>query len=175
VLSLLLKPTIAEGIEITAAYLSPGEGSFTTWAVNTRTGAISQYDNFVFNSFAQMGNVYLGASEDGLFELHGDTDAGTDIVSRIKSGFMQFNGSRFSSLRAAYLGVRGEGDFVLRLLTGDGKTYDYAVSTRDMRTTKVHMGKGHRARYFAFELISTGQDFDLDTIEFVPILANRRV
>jgi hypothetical protein len=37
------------------------------------------------------------------------------------------------------------------------------------------MGKGQRARYFAFELISAGQDFDLDTIEFVPIVVQRRV
>jgi hypothetical protein len=49
------------------------------------------------------------------------------------------------------------------------------VSTRSMRSTKVHMGKGQRARYFSFELISTGGDFDLDTLEFVPIVVQRRV
>ena len=59
--------------------------------------------------------------------------------------------------------------------TGDGKTYTYAVVGKDMQTTKVHMGKGLRARYFAFELISTGQDFDLDDIEFMPLVAQRRV
>ena len=44
-----------------------------------------------------------------------------------------------------------------------------------MKTTKVNMGKGLRARYFAYELISTGQDFDLDSVEFVPLVAQRRV
>jgi hypothetical protein len=37
------------------------------------------------------------------------------------------------------------------------------------------MGKGLRSRYFAFELVSTGQDFDLDTLEFIPLVADRRV
>ena len=77
---------------------------------------------------------------------------------------------------AAYLGMRGEGEAILRLLTGDGRRYDYLVKTQNMRTTKVNMGKGLRARYFAFELeIIDGHDFDLDAIEFVPIVTQRRV
>jgi hypothetical protein len=39
----------------------------------------------------------------------------------------------------------------------------------------VQVGKGLRARYFALELVTTGQDFDLDTIEVVPLLNARRV
>lgn len=173
-LQMLFNPVLTEGIEITAAYLSPG-GSITTWAMNTRTAAVTEYSNYAFNSFARVGGKYLGASSDGLYELLGDDDDGTDIVAQIKSGFAQWAGTRFTMFKGAYLGVRGEGDFILRLTTGEGQTYNYAVSTRDMRSTKVHMGKGLRARYFAFELISTGQDFDLESIEFVPLVAQRRV
>jgi hypothetical protein len=143
--------------------------------MNTRTASVTEYGNYDFNSFARIDNTYLGASSSGLYELLGDDDAGTDIIAQIKSGFAQWGGARFSGFKAAYLGVRGEGDFVLRLTTGEGQTYNYSVSTRDMRSTKVHMGKGLRARYFAFELISTGQDFDLESIEFVPLVAERRV
>lgn len=173
-LTMLFKPTLADGVEISAAYIEPG-GGLTTWAMNTRTGAVSEYDNYGFNSFAAVGNIYLGASSTGLYELHGEDDVGDDIVARIKSGFLQFGGTHLSRLKSAYLAVRGEGDFVLRIETGHGDTYDYAVSTRDMRSTKVHMGKGQRARYFSFELISEGQDFDLDTLEFVPVVVQRRV
>lgn len=174
VLRMLFAPVVAEGVEISAAYLNPGE-SFTTWAMNTRTGAVTEYSNFVFNSFGKIGDIYLGASDDGLYALSGDNDAGTDIIARLKSGFAQFAGSKFTLFKGIYLGVRGEGDFVLRLTTGDDKTYNYTVSTRNQRTTKVHIGKGLRARYFAFELISEGQDFDFDSIEFVPLVADRRV
>lgn len=173
--------TLDEGIEITAGYLSAGSGvglgdsSFTAWAMNTRTGAVSEYTNYAFNSFARMGNKYLGASSTGLYELLGDSDAGADIIADIKSGFAQWAGTKLTMFKAAYLGMRASGDFVLKITTGDGKSYNYALSARDMRTTKVNIGKGLRARYFAFELISTGQDFDLDTIEFIPLVAERRV
>jgi hypothetical protein len=165
---------MVEGVEISAAYLSPG-GGITTWALNTNTAAVTEYSGYDFNSFAKLGRHYVGASNEGIFSLDGDTDDGTDIISRIKSGFAQFSGSKFTSFKAAYLGVRGEGDFILRVVDGEGKSYDYAVSTRNTRSTKVHMGKGLRARYFSFELISTGQDFDLDTVEFIPIAETRRV
>lgn len=174
VLRAIYHGNIDEGIEFTAAYISPG-GGFTTWAMNTRTAAVTEYQNYDFNGFARIGDKYIGTSATGLYELIGDDDAGDDIIAEIKSGFAQWAGSKFTLFKHAYLGVRGDGDFVLRLITGDGQTYNYAVSTRDMRSTKVHMGKGLRARYFRFELISTGQDFDLDTIEFVPLVTQRRV
>jgi hypothetical protein len=173
-LGMLFAAEVVEGVELTAAYLAPN-GSFTTWAMNTRTGAVSEYADFAFNSFAQIGNTYLGASSAGLYELRGDDDDGADIIARIKSGFMQFGGTRLSRLKSAYIAARGEGAFVLRIIDGEDRQYDYAVDTRNQRSTKVHMGKGQRARYFAFELISEGQDFDLDTLEFVPIVVERRV
>lgn len=173
-LQVVFNGMLADGVEITAGLLLPGVG-FTTWAMNTRTAAVTEYRNFTFNSFARIGNKYLGANENGLYELLGDDDDGEDIVATIRSGFAQWAGARLHSFKAAYLAVRGTGQFVLRLITPDGRTYNYTVSQDDMRTTKVNMGKGLRARYFAFELVSTGQDFDLETLEFIPLVAQRRV
>ena len=173
-LKLIYSGVITEGLEVSIAYVAPN-GSVTTWAVNTRTGATTEYQNYAFNSFAKLGDKYIGTASDGLYELLGNDDDGTDIIARIKSGFAQFAGSRFTMLKAAYLGVRGGGEYVLRLITGDGVTVDYGVVAEDMKTSKVALGKGLRARYFAFELISAGQDFDLDTVEFVPIVVERRV
>ena len=174
VLKWLFKPTLADEFEVTAAYINPGN-TVTTWSINTKNFATTEYTNFDFNSFAQLGNRYLGATRTGLYELDGDTDAGASIIADIKSGLMQLGGSRFTSFKAAYLGMRGTGDFVLKLETGDGTIYNYAVVGKNMQSTKVHFGKGLRARYFSFELISTGQDFDLDSIEFIPLVAQRRV
>jgi hypothetical protein len=175
VLKLVFAPTLSDEIEVSALYVAPG-GGFVTWTMNARSGAVTEYSNFDFNSFADMGNGrYVGARSDGLYELTGDDDDGDDIVARIKSGFAQFAGSRFTGFKAVYLGMRGEGDFVLKIEAGTGEVYTYAVIAESMKTTKVNVGKGLRARYFSFELISTGQDFDLDNVEFVPMVANRRV
>lgn len=173
-LKMFFRPTLLDNVELAAAYVAPN-GNITTWAINTKNFATTEYTNYEFNSFAQMGRKYIGATRDGLYELDGDTDAGSLIVADIKSGLMQLGGSRFTSFKSAYLGMRGSGDFVLKLDAGDGKTYTYAVVGKDMETAKVHFGKGLRARYFSFELISTGQDFDLDGVEFIPLVAQRRV
>lgn len=173
-IKMIFQAAVIEGIEVAAAYLAPN-GSITTWAMNTRTAAVTEYTNFNFNSFARVGDKYLGATADGLYELTGDTDNGTDIIADLKSGLAQFAGVHLSSFKGAYIAARGGGSYVLRIYTGDGQRYDYAVTTDSMKTARVDMGKGIRARYFAFELISTGQDFDLDSLEFVPLIAKRRV
>lgn len=165
---------LSEAIELSAAYISPGR-TVTTWAMNTRTGGVTEYQNYDFNSFARIGTKYYGATADGLYELSGEDDDGTDVVATIRSGYSQWAGAHLHSFKGVYLAVRGGGDFILRLITGDGEEYNYAVTAENMRTTRVHMGKGLRARYFAFELISAGQGFDLETLEFIPLVANRRV
>lgn len=174
ILRAIYHKTIAEGFEIAAGYVSPG-GGFTTWAVNSRTSAVTEYQNWTFNSFAQMGVRYLAANSTGLYELNGDTDAGSGIIADIKSGMAQVGGSRFSSFKAAYLGLRGEGEFFFKLVSGTGVERTYRINAEYMRSTRVNFGKGLRARYFAFELISTGSDFSLDSIEFVPLIAQRRI
>jgi hypothetical protein len=173
-LSMIFDEEIVENVEFAIGYVAP-DGSFTTWAMNTRSGAVTEYSNYAFNSFGRIGDICYGASDSGLYKLIGDDDAGIDIVADIKSGFAQWAGTKLAMFKGVYLGTRGGGDFVLKLITGDDKTFIYSVNARDMATTKITLGKGLRARYFAFELVSTGQDFDLDTIEFVPLVSDRRV
>lgn len=173
-LKMMFSPQLGEAVAIAGAFISP-DSALTTWSVNTRTGAVTEYTNYDFNSFARIGMRYIGASATGLYELDGDDDAGTDIIADLKGGFLQFNGSRFAGMKAVYLGVRGGGEFFLKLEAASGETYTYKVIAEDMETTKVWIGKGLRHRYMSYELISTGQDFDLESIEFVPMLAQRRV
>ena len=166
---------LTDVIDLSAAYIQPNS-SFTTWAVNTRTRAVTEYTNYDFNSYAQMGHKYLGATSAGIYELNGDDDAGTAIPWALKSGLLKFAGSRFTGFQAIYLGMRASGDVYLRLVTGDGVSRTYRVTVDDMRTTRINVGKGVRASYFSFELEGVdGQDFDLDMIEFVPMAAQRRV
>jgi hypothetical protein len=166
-----------DNIQITGACIEPS-GGVTSWAINTRTGAVTEYQNFAFNSMTKMGNHYLGANDDGLWQLDGPLDGTEAIPTRARSGFASLGGSKFTSYKAAYLGLRisDQGrNFFLKLITGDGKEYVYAVRPQDMKTTKVNLGKGLRARYFAWEIETVGQDFSLDSLEFVPIISQRRI
>jgi hypothetical protein len=173
-LKMIYRPEIREQINFRMVLATP-DGGITAWTVNTRTGAVTEYENFNFNSFAQSGAHYIAASDDGLYVLDGTDDNGVPTSAHLKSGYAQFGGSRFVSFKAAYLGIRGAGGIYLKLDTGDGKTYTYKAVIQNQQSTKVLFGKGLRARYFTFELISDGGDWDLDSVEFIPLVAQRRV
>lgn len=170
---MIYQPTILERLHIELETVNPG-GGITTWVLNTKTNALTEYQNFNFTSFGRCGTRYVATADDGLYELIGDVDHSKLIISDIKSGLLQIGGTQFTSFKGAYLGVRGDGNYYLKLETGDGKFYTYLAKSKSYKTTKVDFGKGLRSRYFSFELISTGQDFDLDSIEFLPIVASRR-
>lgn len=169
----VLRVLASDTVAFSGAFLSPTQ--LLTWAVNARTGATTTYTNFPYTSFAKRGSHYLATAEDGLYQLDGNTDNGAAIIAEMESGFMQFAGTRFASFKAIYLGMHGSGTVFFRLTTGDDKTYTYRVVAQNMENTKVRVGKGLRARYFSFALETAGQDFDLDTVEFVAIGAQRRV
>lgn len=169
--------TLREGIVVKALYMAPA-GDMLTWVVNTRTGAVTEYRNYAFRSFAQIGDRYIAASDTGLYEMVGNTDSGTNITARMKGGILAVNGMRYTGLKGVYLGMRVHDEareFFLKLHAGDGREYVYAFSPRNMRTTKINIGKGLRSRYFQWELVTTAADWDLDNIEFVPMLSSRRM
>jgi hypothetical protein len=166
---------ILETAYATVSYCSPDSNS-TTWVMNTRTNVVTEYVNWVFNSFASFGRKYIGANGQGIWELNGERDGTTNIVADMAGGYIQFNGSRLNGLMGVYIGMRGQGEFYLKLSAGDGRDYLYQFNSQPgLMTTKVNIGKGLRSRYFQWELISTGPDFDLDSIEFVPMVGKRRV
>ena len=174
-----LVQALLTGVVVENALFSLGalsdSGDFTAWAINTATLGVSEYGNYEFNSYAEFGGRYLGASSSGLYTLDGGSDAGTDVIATLRSGFTQFAGAKLAVLDAAYLGVRGDGDFVFKVVTAEGKTHTYAARVDSMKTAKVTLGRGLRTRYIAFELVSTGQDFDLESVEFSPLDLVRRV
>jgi hypothetical protein len=175
-LKFIYSGVITEDIVMELLYQSPG-GSITTWAINTRTNAVTEYRNFAFNSFASIGRKYLAADRSGLYELNGDKDNGSPILAAMGGGYFQPNGSKFAGLKGVYLGMAGPGAYLLKIITGDGIERVYRSNLNPgLMTTKVNMGKGIKARYFGWELINEGgQDFDFDQIEFVPMMSGRRV
>jgi hypothetical protein len=166
---------LLDGVVITALYVSPS-GTTTTWAVNTRTNAVTEYLNYDFRSFALLNDRYIAAGSGGLYELTGDTDDGTAIIAELMSGYLQLNDKKLFGIKGAYIAIRGGGRFYLKLVAGDGSEYVYELKAQpNLMTTKVRIGKGINTTYVAFDLITEGQDFDLDSIEFIPMTRGRRV
>ena len=172
----IMRCVVNDQIQIDVAYVEPS-GSYTTWAVNTRNNAVTEYRNFMFNSFAKLGRGYIAANKNGIYELAGESDDGTPIPTQIGGGFFQPGGGRNAAFKAAYLGMAiktGAPGVFLKLTTGDDQERVYKVNPMDRMTARVQFGKGLRSRYYAFDLITDGADYDLDSIEFIPLVAQRR-
>jgi hypothetical protein len=59
---------------------------FRVLTMNLRNFAVTEYENFDFNSFAQINGVYFGAKADGIYPLVGTSDQGTDIDTVLTTG-----------------------------------------------------------------------------------------
>jgi hypothetical protein len=151
--------------------------SVATWAINTRTNAVTQYRNWSFNSFAALGRKYLAADANGLYELNGPRDLTSNVVGSLQGGFFQPADGKLAGFKGVYLAVNGQGTWQLTLTAGDQRTYVYQrYSQPGLMTTKMEIGKGLRSTYFGWGLTAIdGQDFDLDRISFVPMISGRRI
>lgn len=170
--TLLFQAIVQDDVRFKAFFASP---AYTTWAMNTRNAAVTQYTGYNFNSFAKMGERYLGANDQGLFWLDGDDDAGRDVKSRITTGVIQPYGNKLATMQYAYLGMRGNGQFVITVTDEAGGSYDYTLDGAHMETARITFGRGFKTRYFTFSLESQGQDFDLDGIEFTTTEMARKI
>lgn len=176
VIHMALFGEVVEGVSISAGMRDPG--GTTRWAINTRTGAVTEYRGRGFDSYGQLGMRHVGMSRDGLWALEGETDDGAPITSRIRGGVLELNNARLTGLRGVYFGMRTSNENVehfLKLITGDDHLYVYRFRPRDMETIRVQPARGLRARYFQWELELIGADFAIDEIEFVPMQTARRM
>lgn len=149
------------------------EAGGSAWSLNTRTKTVTELTGYGFNSFGRVGDSWYGAAGSGLYELSGDDDAGVQIPVRLRSGLMRFGGTQLSRLKAAYITARSDQPLEMTIETGEEVEYTYAVEPRSMRTTKINMGKGQRATQFLFDI--SGNSLDLDALELVPVVVQRRV
>ena len=154
------------------------EGEHYTFVMNTKTKGISEYTNYNFNSMSEG----LAANSTGIYALTGDDDAGTNIDALIKTGLMDFGSNYEKQVPYAYIGLSKSGEMVLKTIVdyrGKRKEYQYTVTPRVIEATdtiRVPMGKGVKSRYWQFELSNeNGSDFELDSLELIPLVLKRRI
>lgn len=149
-----------------------------TVVMNTETQALTTYSNFPFNSFARFNGVVLGACDDGLFALTGDTDDGVLIQAAARVGTSDFGTPRYKRIEEVVVGYRASGDLVLRVYTDETTVRDYrlAVTGRPgLHGQTAKLGRGIAARYWQFEVRNqAGADFELNMIELEPVILPRK-
>jgi hypothetical protein len=173
---------IREGLELLATIHLPS-GTYLAWVLHGDTRAYTRYTNFPFNSFCELGGRYFGATDTGIYELTGDDDAGEPIAAHVRAGLSDMGTGKLKRMESLYLGYRADGAMVLKVVTtsdAGAKREDwYALETRPadaVREGRVKIGRGLKSRYWGFELANVdGGDFALDSLEWLPMVLERRI
>lgn len=141
-------------------------------ALNTLTGAVSEYSGFGFQSIT---STHAGSAT-GLFSLGGDADDGMPIVATVATGKLLWGGTLKKSVKAVYFALEGSGASAMTV-EGENSSYSYPFPVRATGESRAVPGRGIRENYLAFGYSNTdGAAFQLDRIEvLVAESKNRRV
>lgn len=158
-------------------------GEYIAWVVNTESTGVSTYTNYPFNSFAVIGGVAFGLTSMGMHALDADDDDGDPINSRLRVGLTDMGTRLLKNVSEAYIGFTSDKKLLLRTITPDPvtgvrKAVNYemkAVGNATLASQRFQTGKGVKAVDWDFELENIdGADFDLHSVEFLPIKMSRR-
>lgn len=152
---------------------------FRAWVSNMRTGVLSEYNNFGFNSFTEFDGVVLGANGNGLYSLGTQgTDDGTEIDSVFRTGISGFDTSYLKRIPRLYLGYRSDGNMIFRTITTHDGPRSYRVPANGNTShhqRRVPIGRGPKSTYWQFEVANeNGSDFSINSMLFYPQVLKRR-
>lgn len=169
-----------------AALFMPGSSRFiavSTGApaisMDTEVQALTTYSAFDYNSMTDFAGRAIAASNEGLFELTGDTDNGAPIAAQVSFGITDFGSSFMKGLERMYVGLQSTTPMNVEVKLEDKTAYQYVLDARPderMDTQRVKTGKALEARYWQFTLRNqNGGDFRLDVVDVQSRQMTRRL
>ena len=145
--------------------------------LNLKTKAASQ-TTVPFNSMCKFGDVYLGATSEGLYQLHGYTDAGVAIPALIKSGMTDFGMASLKRFRFFYFGLETTESITLKIFC-DGSlaaTMTVKPDVQGKRTVRVPVSRKHAGRYWSWSIENAkGAFFALYSVQAIPVILNPNI
>lgn len=167
------------GVRVKGGVDLPGvDQDARVWVVNTDTGASVQYDDYGFNSFFERDGEYFGVAEDGIYKLSGATDAGVPIEALVDYGRSTFGTPQRKRLMNVYAGVSSTNRMLLKVSV-DGDTYIYEARSSESGHLKHHrfdLGRGLAGTHWRIEVLNrAGCDFDMESLEFEPVVLSRKI
>jgi hypothetical protein len=153
--------------------------AFRTWVLNTRKKAMTEYD-YAFNSYAHFRGVLLSAGSTGLFKHTGEnSDAGTAIAARVRTGKESFGTSYGKRVPRIYVGYETGGAMRFKTITSQDGARTYLLphnGITGVQQRRVPVGRGPKSPYWQFEIANVeGCDFLIENLQAYPEKSRRRV
>ena len=173
---------------IAAVGIASNAGSVNTpvaWAMNIRTGAMTQFTNFPFRAFVCFQNKYYGIGlAGGLYLLDGDTDYAspdpTPIPWAFETGLNDMDNPAQKGVLGVYVDGVVEKGAELTVVTDTRARYAYTMYERsnhdDHRPYRVLTGRGIRTRNIGIAMSSTvGGYVEVDQIAPEYVISKRSI
>ena len=149
-----------------------------TLCINLANMAITQYCDYNFNSFCKIGDKHYGATDDGIFELVGDTDNGEDIDAWFELPMSDFGISNVKRLRRIYIGYEATGDLIIKVKDNEDNERSYPLDNIALDKQiggEVTIERDQLGRYWGLRIDNVrGAYFAVDSIEVVPVILGRK-
>ena len=154
--------------------------TYRTWVLNTRKGALTEYNNFAFNSFALFNGQYLACGPGGVVVLGTQAlDGATAITGRFRTGKPNFDSAWVKRVPRLYMNFSCSGDMLFRTLVSETGTRIYKLVTNNITTLqqrRVPIGRGPKSVHWQFEGENvSGSDFTVSSLMAYPTTLHRRI
>ena len=167
-------------IQLSASLITAIAAAYRTWALNLHKNALTEYDNFDFNSYASFNGQVLACGSGGVVVLGTQAlDGAAEIDAVARTGMADFDFSGHKRVPRLYVDGAQSGDMHFKAITVEGGSRTYLlpwnhVSGHTQR--RVPVGKGPRSRFWQFEINNVaGADFSTKSLMAFPTKLRRRV
>lgn len=188
---LTLEVIASQSVQADAAFRLPvlyltAQGStvlvsgFRTWALNLHKNALTEYDNFDFNSYAQFNGQTLACGAAGVVVLGTQNlDGAAEIDATVLTGLADFDFSGHKRVPRLYVDGAQQGDIHFKAITKEGGSRTYLLPWNhlsEQTQRRVPIGKGPRSRFWQFGISNVrGADFQTTSLMVYPIKLRRRI
>ncbi len=172
--------SLSDSFTLAGVFALSDEEKYLAWVVNAATLGPYKFQNYPFNSFAEVDEKPLACAKDGIYDL--STDSGETVGAYLRTGLMDFGAETKKSLDEAYLAYTADGDTLLKTIFSDGgeKTeswYRMQARTAEItRQSEIPIHRGIEAVYWQFELIPLdGKPARYKQMTLKPLITNRMI
>lgn len=151
--------------------------------LNTKTSAVSEYNDYAFNSYARFNGVDLAANQNGIYAQDTTTvdDGVYKIKAHIKTKRVDVYNDSIYRLRNAYLKYESDGNVRITSVADKAATRTYNLALQPaisgVRERRVKFERGIRNRSFDFKIENIdGSSLEIDKFAILiePIISKRR-
>lgn len=160
-----------------------GGEKYMAWVVHPKTKAPYKFKNYPFTGFATAGGRVLACADDGIYQLHGDQDAGAAIRGTfLRTGSMNLGSEFTKRLEEAYLAYSSTGETLIKVIFSKaGKQteswYKLSQRTQDVEgQAELPIHRGIESVYYQFELaLMDGKPTRIEQFTLLPMVTTRMI